>query len=511
MRIARGFISPVLVLLFWTGACPAEDTPRLAFAQVQVNDRSASLLFSTSLEFTCLLNTGASRLGLKNHEPWVAISQLSISTSDLTPVSHAGQTFSAPMIIAYVPLWARPILHLLPFRLDGVIGWPEVRNNILVFDDDQQIISRVDQLPPATAGWLKLKVVPADSLLLEVPLADGSKGVISLNIGLETGRTDLRMSAGPWREWQSAHGHGAGTNDAQIGPLALTGVTVKELPSREAADLFEANPGARAVWQLGTPALAHLDLVVDGINGWAYLHPKPAAQTSDQSAGGGNWQLADNVRLSADNLFVYAGWYQRCKPDVASAWADYNQALRLNPNNAAALSGCGLIHEIQGDFSNAVSCYDQVIHLRPDNSEWERLYRQTLLWRANGPPGTAAPIVPATSGPVIAAVKLDPVVVTVAQTAGNLPWPKTLQLFLDGSVDEKALLAAAKQRHGEHPVTAQKAQAEYFIGEAHLRQGDLPGAREWLKKCQSAGVKADSEYALAVAELGRLKPATHDR
>ncbi len=499
-----------LTLGFWPEPSHADDSPQLAFAQIQINDHPASLLFATALDFTCLLNTGASRLGVQNPDPWLDIYKVSIGLSAPTRVSQAGQTQVTPLLLARVPLWARPILHLLPFRLDGLLGWPEVHDNILVFDYEARTIRRVEQLPPETAGWVKLKVAPADSLLLELPQSDGSRGLLSLNIGLETGRTAIRLSAGPWQAWHAAHPRAAAISDVNLGPLTLTGVTVKELPAREADDLLEANPGVPSVWQLGSAALAHLDLVVDGIHGWAYLHPRSSPSSPSSSASpssDGNWQLADNVRLSRDNFFVYSGWYKWCGQNFAGAWADYHQALRLNPQNVGALSGCGSIQQIQGDFSEAVSNYDRVIELRPDNSAWERLDRQTLLWRL--PPSGAKPP-PALPHPPAAhdsATVLPPVVVSARQPAGSLPWSQILRLYLDGRLDEKALLAAAKQKHGERSVAGQKAQVWYYLGQARLRQGDPAGAREWFKKCQSASVKEDNEYYFAVAELARLDSA----
>ena len=503
-RASRLFLLAALILAGGLNAGRAEDTPQLAFAQIQINDQPASLLFGTALDFTCLLNTGAGRLGLKNQEPWLDLYKISVGMSVPARVTQAGQTLTTPILLARVPFWARPILHLLPFRLDGLIGWPEVRDNILIFDYDQRSIQRVAQLPPETSGWVRLKVAPTDGLLLELPQADGSRGLISVNIGLETARTGIRMSAGPWREWQAAHPRNTATNEVKMGPLTLTGVTVREIPVREAGDLLEASPGVQAVWQLGSAALARLDLVVDGINGWAYLHPKSPDTTTGVPAMDGNWQLADNVRLSGDNFQVYAGWFRWCQQDITNAWLDYRQALQLNSRNADALSGCGAICQLQGDFSGAVSNYDQVIQLRPDNSDWERLDRETLTWRLVG----SAPATPASAQkPPAATVQLDPVVVKAAQPSGSVPWSRILRLFLDGSLDEKALLAAARQKHGERTVTAQKAQAWYYLGQTRLRQGNTAGARALFKKCQSAGVKEDNAYYFAIAELVRLNTA----
>jgi len=498
------FLLVGVFLAAWANSGRADDSPQLAFAQFQINDQPANLLFGTSLDFTCLLNTGASRLGLKNQNPWLEVYKISIGITAPARLTQAGQTFSVPMLLARVPLWARPLLHLLPFRLDGLLGWPEVRDNILVFDYDQRTITRVEHLPPKTSGWLKLKIAPADGLLLELPQANGSMGVLSINIGLETGHTAVRMSPKPWQEWRASHPYETATNEVKLGPLTLTGVTVKEIPPREAGDLLEANPGAEALWQLGSVALAHLDLVVDGKSGWAYLHARPSPSKTGAPMGDGNWLLADNVRLSSDNFLVYSGWYKWCRQDLTGAWTDYRHALEMNPQNTGALSGCGAILQVQGDLSGAVSNYDQVIQLRPDNSEWERLDRQTLTWRLERQPGIAAATAIEASALPNSAVLLDPVVVKVAQPAVSLPWSRVLRLFSDGSLDEKTLLTAAKQRHGEHTVAGQKAQAWYYLGQARLRRGDAAGARECFKKCQAAGIKEDNEYFFALTELARL-------
>lgn len=489
LPVAALFLLLALALPAWPLPGHAYDSPQLAFAPIQINDHPASLLFGTALDFTCLLNTGASRLDLPNQAPWLDIYKLSIGLSAPARVTQAGQTQVTPILLARVPLWARPILHLLPFRLDGLLGWPEVHENILAFDYAARTISRLEHLPPATAGWVKLKVAPADSLLLELPQPDGSRGLLSLNIGLETSSTAVRMSPLPWREWQASPRPNPTSNEVHLGPLILTGVTVKELPAREAGDLLEANPGVQSIWQLGSAALAHLDLIVDGINGWAYLHPRSPPPASGALTADGNWQLADNVKLSRDNFWVYSGWYKWCGQDFSGAWTDYHKALDLNSRNAGALSGCGSILQIQGDFSGAVSNYDRVIQLRPDNAAWEQLDRQTLLWRLR-------PSAAMTSTRLPASVTVQP--------AGYAPWSGILRLYWDGSLDEKALQAVAKQKHGERSVAAQKAQVWYYLGQNRLRQGDRAGARECFKKCQSAAVKEDNEYYFAIAELSRL-------
>jgi lipoprotein NlpI len=238
-----------------------------------------------------------------------------------------------------------------------------------------------------------------------------------------------------------------------------------------------------------------MDLVVDAKNGFAYVHPKPppgppspgskppAARqvTTHPPVTGGIWTLADDVRLSGDNLFLISGNFKRNKGNWAGALADFNRALDMNSKNAAAYSQRGVARQIEGDFSGALSDYDKFIAAKPEDSDWERLYRQTLLWRLGRAPEDFS-----------------------KSLAGcKEGWVKTLALFLVGKLDEKALLAAAEKSDGES-VPVQKALARYYIGMMRLSKGDKAGARDSFRKCRAAGMTSDDEYHFAGAELRRL-------
>jgi lipoprotein NlpI len=315
------------------------------------------------------------------------------------------------------------------------------------------------------------------------------------------------MSDAPWKEWKATHSHPSRADEFKLGALTLTDVTLKEMPARESNTLLDETPNAKAAWEIGLPALLRLDLAVDGKSGWAYLHPKPPQSKTNAPAADQDWKVADNVRLSSDNLFVYSGVYKWYQNDFTGAEADYIHALELNPRNADAYSGRGVVREVLGDFAHAVSNFDQVIQLRPANSEWERLYRQTLLWRMGRSTDEAAKPAPVETKPSESVIALDPVVVQGVRPRSKERWVKSLGLFWHGTLDEKELLAAAKQSEGAKSVSQQKAQADYYIGMTHLSQGDKKGAVEWFKKCRAAGMKDDMEYYFAVAELARMAAA----
>jgi hypothetical protein len=370
----------------------------------------------------------------------------------------------------------------------------------------------VEKLPPETAGWLKLKVIPNPWLLLEIPMADGKTGTLEVDTGSVFG---VEMPPEQWLEWKAAHptahvaSHlgGVGSfglhlwrmswaDEIKLGTVTLTEVPVEDMPATQGAFIQANTPGATAVWTIGMPALNRMDLVVDGQNGFAYVHPKPplatpAAAVKHPGAGnvtthvpvtGGNWSVADDVRLSYDGLFLLSGNQKQSKEDYAGALADYNRALETNPRNAGVYSRRGVTRQILGDFAGASSDYDRFIELKPDASGWERLYRQTLGWRLGRTPEAFSK--------------------TLAQYQEG--WMKTLGQFLVGQLDENALLAAA-EKSGGVPVPEQKALACYYIGELRLSKGDKVGARDWFQKCRAAGLNSDDEYHFAGAELGRLE------
>jgi hypothetical protein len=483
------------------GCASAPPKTYVVFPNASINGHPARLHLDTGSSSTVLFATRARRLGLNPAE-----------ISEPTPVLIAGQSFTTPLPMIRFPLAFRLAFIKVGFPADGLVGWPEIRDNILVFDADQHMIHSVAKLPPQTAGWLKLKVIPNPWLLLEIPMADGKTGTLEVDTGSVFG---VEMPPEQWREWKAAHpkahlaSHlgGVGSfglhlwqmswaDEIKLGTVTLTEVPVEDMPATQGAFIHWNAPDANAVWTIGMRALSRMDLVVDGKNGFAYVHPKPASGStgpglnrpgldnvsSNTPAMRGNWVVADDVKLNSEGLFLLAGNYKHGKEDFAGALADYNRAQEINPRNADIYSRRGVIRQILGDYSGALSDYDKFIELKPDTSGWERLYRQTLWWRLGRTPDDFSQI--------LAGYKDG--------------WMKTLGQFLVEKLDEKTLLAAAEKSDGV-PVPEQKALASYYIGELRLSKGDQAGARIWFQKCRAAGMNGDDEYHFAGAELKRLE------
>lgn len=474
---------------------------RVVYSKVSVNAHPARMWLDTGSSSTVLFSMGARRLGLK-----------SADISDPTPIAFDNQTLTAPLPIFHFPwslrlassvrLWSPP---------DGVVGWPDIRDNILVFDPDRRTIHSVPQLPPETAGWLKFKVLPGDWLFLEVPTVNNQTATVEVDTGSDFG---VEMSPATWKDWKAAHRksilrstlggvgsfgvyicHTGWADEINLGTLKLTDVVVQTMPATQAGVIQGITPGAQAAWSIGMLALNRMDLVVDARNGFAYVHPKPPPgplypgverlvgrhATTNAPVTGGNWTVANNVRLSRDNLFLISGNHKRSHGDWAGALADFNRALEINPQNAGAYSRRGMARQMEGDFSGALSDYDQFIALKPEASDWERLNRQTLLWRLGRTPEDFS-----------------------KSLAGcTEDWAKPLALYLAGQLDEKVLLTAAvKGSAGLVPWW--KAVSSYYVGVRRLSHGDQAGARDSFRKCRAVGLKGDDAYDFAGAELRRL-------
>jgi lipoprotein NlpI len=277
------------------------------------------------------------------------------------------------------------------------------------------------------------------------------------------------------------------------------------MPAEETDCLTRAAPGEDIVGVLGIGALKHLDLIVDGIRGFAYLHPRPAVAVPDW----GNWTISDNVRITCDGLLVREGIDECSRSNLDAALADYTQALAVNSNNPEAYDAMALVHlqkgdaadaiaeensavaldadeatpfrnrafakQIAGDFPGALEDYDRAMALNPNDSTIA-LHHEALLYRL----GKASAQFPA------------------AVASWQTGWNKTIGLFIADELDEGSFLIAA----GDTP--GQRCEAFYYVGIKHLADGDETGARDYFEKTVATEIRQYIEYQMAAAQLARL-------
>jgi len=534
--------------IFLTGCGSAGPQTRVEIQNAVINGQPARFALDTGAPTTMLFSTGADRLDLKVTPPSVKAQVrasmnkgVALGSTDPVQVSLGGQTFTTPLKVLKLP-WYLPD----SLGVDGLVGWAEIRDNILVFDGDKRTISSVANVPEETTGWLKLKVRQNPHLFLELPRPDGTTGIIMVDTGNPSG---VSLPPAEWKTWRTAHpqapsvsmtyyspesgavdGEIAWADEIALGALSLTDVAVQEADSSESREI------RNYAGTIGLYALSRLDLVVDGKNGFAYLQPKPAPgpyfpgfdrpgvtkDSARNSPGDEDWTVADNVHiqpppLPTDSSIGSAHKKYKAKDyagaiadltnvieqnpedltalsdrantslilgDNESAVADFNQILKLDSKNFLAYRDRGVAREIQGDFDGALADFNQAITLRPNGSinPLPHLYRITLLLRTGRSSENSA-----------------------TEVAGlKEGWPKMNAQFITGSLSETAYLAAAA-KGDEAAVRQQQAAVFYYIGMKRLISGDQTGARDSFQKCLATGESEANEYLLAQGELTRLK------
>lgn len=347
---------------------------RVIFPQATINGKSAGLILDTGASSALFTDAGATRLGVKIALP-AGLSSIKLpdntglALSEPVRLAVGGETYTAPLLVSAYNMAA-------DVPIDGSIGWPEVRDNILVFDPTARTVRCMEKLPPETAGWLKLKITPNNVLVLETTLANGQTGEIAVDTGADYG---VALAPEQWQEWRAAHpkatinadsgfmtsigswkAESAFANDVKLGTLTLTAVPVRE------ANQAEVGTSGNYVGSLGLRALARMDLVLDGKNDVAYARPRPVLD--NPSALNRDWIVASSIPLKFDGLLVISGQAKSARGDYVGALADINQALVINPNNVGALRYRATSKNNNHDFAGAIADYSRALELDPKNA-----------------------------------------------------------------------------------------------------------------------------------------------
>lgn len=192
-----------------------------------------------------------------------------------------GQAYpNARMAVVDAPAFAK-------WQIQGLIGWPAVRNNIWLFDLAHGDVHVLPQLPEVK-DWLKYPVAKnVATLAIEVPRAERQPGFILFDTGSADG---VVLSPPLWQSWRTAHpdvpvtydkaevlAHGYFASEIGVGAewsvdrLVLKDVLVAPANPAEAASF-----GPNYLATFGLAALRKLTVVVDGKNGVAYIRSSDA-------------------------------------------------------------------------------------------------------------------------------------------------------------------------------------------------------------------------------------------
>lgn len=194
-------------------------------------------------------------------------------------VAFFGRTFpAAPLPVTSIPPYAK-------WEMQGLLGWPAIRDNLWYFDLARGHLGMIDQLPADLSHWIKWRVVKtADTLILEVPESASSPGG---SILIDTGSSDgVSLGSGLWQSWRAAHPDAPLTySGTQMIPAyyvlpmtaadewSIGGLTLRNVMLGEATPYESTVSGPHYLATFGYRALRRLRLIVDARNGFAYVQP----------------------------------------------------------------------------------------------------------------------------------------------------------------------------------------------------------------------------------------------
>ncbi len=349
----------------------AQDSEsRIVFPSGVLNGQPARLLLDTGASVAVLTESGARQLGVKIAG---ATGKSAFKLTDESPLAMSAPVHFKIGTENYVaPLTVMPDGILADAGFDGLIGWNELKDDILVFDPARHTVSQVEKLPPEAAGWQKFKIHPASICQFEIPLPDGQMGVMAVDTGSDVGAA---LSPEQWNAWQQAHPDAAYSSVAYLMPGA-GGVQAKETVADEITfgalklanlSIREANGAETAnadhfLGSLGLPALNQLHLIIDRPDGLVFLQPLVPA------APAGDWKIVGNVRLNLELLYAVAGAFKFNQGDKDGANADWARGLELYPRSIMIPYYRGVIEAQSGNAAAATADFSRVLELDPQNA-----------------------------------------------------------------------------------------------------------------------------------------------
>jgi tetratricopeptide (TPR) repeat protein len=175
----------------------------------------------------------------------------------------------------------------------------------------------------------------------------------------------------------------------------------------------------------------------------------------------------------ADARAIYDRAYAlSIKHDFAHALLDCHAAIQLNPNYAEAYSVMGNVHWMQGQRDEALTDYDEALHLNPKNPDlW---YNRALFYMRND---DAKAIVDLTQALSLAPGYQDALYIRGNAWLDQQKYPAAIQDYSDALRINKPTGNVYHQR-----------------GFAYLKSGDLPHAVDDFTHAIELKPKSDSEY-----------------
>jgi tetratricopeptide (TPR) repeat protein len=220
------------------------------------------------------------------------------------------------------------------------------------------------------------------------------------------------------------------------------------------------------------------------------------------------------IRLDpkSSSAIGYRGFAYDAKQDYDRAIADYNEAIRLDPKSSSNVENRGAAYAAKQDYNRAIADYTEAIRLDSKSASAFSLRCRAYAAKLNFDHtiedcSTAIKLDPDAPNAVLwlyIARKRTGVETAAAELEANakglkrFDWPyPIIELFLGRRTAQTVLSAATK--------SDEKCQANLHVGELSLLRGEHPAAKKALRAAADLCPKNLVEYAIARAELERLR------
>jgi len=268
----------LLVLELTAGALVADE--RL-LVHAQINGHPVVLALDTGAEETAIFKRTAKRLNLKLTAPPADTKSIpgKLTVSRTEPCTLLLGNMKVPdleLAVAEAPAFVN-------LQIDGVLGWWNVKNQIIAIDADSKSGFVLPQLPKDIAEWTQWNL-RRDSRILELQLPGQPAEFVPIDTGSDSG---IGLGEARWRKWEKQNTDSPATMRAYVnlhsGVVAsrmywarkfdLGGLSLPDVPVYPMDHFWNLNkPNRTAV--LGLFALTRLQLVIDGRNNAIYTRPK---------------------------------------------------------------------------------------------------------------------------------------------------------------------------------------------------------------------------------------------
>jgi len=282
-------------------------------------------------------------------------------------------------------------------RLDGFVSWPEVRDNILIFDGPQHELHSVAEVPPEVRNWPKFTIGHENQFTLKTPLANGQLGTILIDTGAYDG---VALPPAQWKEWRAAHPNGPtgyiiygtpgvigaqSSEEAWADEIHLGALTLTDVPVHMANEAEVKIDPKNYTGTLGLYALARLEFVVDGKHGVTYARPRPmpgpyypgiARPGIEKDATGGplgkDWMVDGQITINpshmlhvASNVLLGEAVRKFQDGDHAGGIAECTQAIDFDAKNDEAYLERGKLKQVDNDDAGSLADFNKALEINP--------------------------------------------------------------------------------------------------------------------------------------------------